>query len=121
MDRTRRFRIAAAKENRGRQRLGWRYSAKLKALGVEHCQSQRQQGCSYAEIAEQLGISTLTLSRWLDAEPQPSAAFRAVEVVPESEPSANDETQSLCVVTPGGLRIEGLAWSQVLDLARALG
>jgi len=63
----------------------------------------------------------LTLSRWLKA-PEPAAAvFRPVEVIAEPESSVEIEAGSLCAVTPAGLRIEGLAWSQVLELARVLG
>jgi hypothetical protein len=120
MDQARRFREAAAKENQGRQRLGWRYSSKVKALGVAHCRARRQGGGSFIAIAEELGISALTLSRWWKVPRPTPATFRPVKVV-ESETSAQIEGQCLCVVTPGGLRIEGLAWSQVLELAGVLG
>ncbi len=117
MDRAKQFREAAARENQGRQRNGWRYSPDLRALGTEYCRSQRRAGRSFREIAEDLGVSTLTLSRWQD-EP-PIAGFRPVEVIADSEIRDPTEEMSLSVVTPGGLRIEGLSWAQVLELARS--
>ena len=116
MDRAKQFREAAAQENRGRQRMGWRYSVELRRVGATYCRQQRQAGRSLREIAEDLGISALTLSRWLE-EP-PAAGFRPVEVIAARE-EGDSETESLCAVTPGGLRIEGLSWPQVMELARA--
>ena len=121
MDRVRRFRESAAVENQGRQRLGWRYSADLKALGVAHCRARREDGGSYAEIAEELGISALTLSRWLESGKPSASAFRPVEVVAEPGSLTSIEAGSLRVILPTGLRIEGLVWPQVLELARVLG
>ena len=117
MDRAKQFRETAARENQGRQRNGWRYSPDLRALGAEYCRSQRRAGRVFREIAEDLGVSTLTLSRWHDESP--SAGFRPVEVVADSEVRDPVEEMSLSVITPGGLRIEGLSWPQVLELARA--
>lgn len=117
MDRAKQFREAAARENHGRQKNGWRYSPELRALGAEYCREQRRSGRSLREIAADLGVSTLTLSRWLE-EPE-AARFRAVEVVADPVVTVNEGESTLCVVTPGGLRIEGLSWLQVTELARA--
>lgn len=117
MDRAKQFREAAAQENHGRQKNGWRYSPGLRALAVEYCGRQRRSGGSLREIAEDLGVSTLTLSRWLE-EP-PAVGFRPVEVIADPEVSDHEKASSLCALTPGGLRIEGLSWSQVMELARA--
>ena len=115
MDRAEQFREAAAQENLGRQRTGWRYSRELRALAVEHCRRERRTGRPWTEIAEELGVSTVTLSRWLE-EPA-VAGFRAVTVV--ADELASESSSSLAAVTPGGLRLEGLSWSQVKELARA--
>ncbi len=115
MDRARHFREAAARENWGRSKRGWRYSPELRHLAVEYCQAQRQAGVSWSEISTELGVSALSLGRWLAEEPR--ASFRPVEVIADQE--ASERAVSLVVVTPGGLRIEGLAWSQVLELARS--
>lgn len=115
MDRAESFRQAAAQQNRGRSKNSWRYPRALKDLAIEYCRAQRRRGTSWSKISESLGVSTVTLSRWCAA---PSAGrFRAVEV---REPAAttSDASASLAVVTPGGLRVEGLSWSQVLELVK---
>ena len=115
MDRAEQFREAAAQENLGRQRTGWRYSRELKALAAAHCRQERRADRPWTEIAAELGVSTVTLSRWLQ-EP-PVVGFRAVTVV--ADEAVSDSSSSLTAVTPGGLRLEGLSWSQVKELARA--
>jgi predicted transcriptional regulator len=116
MNRATEFREAAAEANRDRQRTGWRYPKALRRLAVAFCRDRRRAGRPYAEIVEELDITAMTLSRWLDDdEPQP--AFRPVQVV---EPQATSPSVPLRVVTSSGLEIEGLEFSQVLELARAL-
>ena len=121
MDRAKQFREAAARENQGRHKNGWRYSPELRALGAEYSRNQRRSGRAFREIAEDLSVSTLTLSRWL--EQAPAAGFRPVEVIADPESSEGEQELgekelSLCALTPGGLRIEGLSWPQVMELAR---
>lgn len=113
MDRSRQFREAAARENEGRSKTGWRYSAELKGLAVDVVHEGRKSGMSWAELSEDLGVSALTLGRWFEAA-RP-ARFHPVEVV---EDESSSESGALAAITPGGLRIEGLAWAQVLELTR---
>ena len=117
MDRAKNFREAAARENQGRQRGGWRYSSELRALAAELSWRERQAGRPQKEIAAELGISTVTLSRWL--EESSGAGFRPVAVVADEAIPESGSSSSLTAVTPGGLRLEGLSWSQVMELARA--
>ena len=116
MDRSKQFRETAAIENRGRSKAGWRYSSELKSLAIEHCRAERQAGCSWADLSAQLGVSSLTLSRWLDTAS--ATGFRPVAVIEDPEPQPVAEGTGLTVTTPRGLRIEGLSWSQVLEMAR---
>jgi transposase-like protein len=67
MDRSEKFRTAAARHNKHRSANRWRYPEELKTLAVEHCQDSRLAGQSYSKIAESLGVTPLTLSRWLEA------------------------------------------------------
>lgn len=119
MDRARLFREAAAKANEGRDRTGWRYSASLRRLALDHCRSSRRAHQSFSEIARALGVSTVTLGRWLDAEPvEPSTTqFREVVLAPSAPAPAASQ---LVVVLPSGLRVEGLDLRQVLELNRSL-
>ncbi len=117
MNRAKQFRTVAARENQGRQRTGWRYSEELRSLAAEHCRRQRQAGRPLAKIAEELGVSTLTLNRWLETSSE--VGFRPVAVIPDTGDTDSDDAVTLSAMTPGGLRIEGLSWSQALELARA--
>lgn len=117
MDRAKQFREVAARANRGRRKNGWRYSSELRTLAAEYCRRQRQAGYPLTEVAAELGVSTVTLSRWL--EDAPAAGFRPVAVVADPASSESASHTLLTAVTPGGLRLEGLTWSQVMELARA--
>lgn len=123
MDTLSRFRRSVETSNRGRRRMGWRYSGEEKALAVAYCHQRQEEGWSLASIAEELGVSPLTLSRWLTGSAARTGGFREISVVePElvvSPEEIGEVSPGLCVVTPGGLRIEGLEWPQVLELARA--
>ena len=123
MDRARQFREAAERHNGDRGRTGWRYPPELRAVAVAHCRERREAGRPFSEIVADLGITLASLSRWqeaLAAAPEATeASFLPVAVVePPAGGSAGSEVR---VVTPGGLRIEGLVWAQVLELARVFG
>lgn len=117
MDQATRFREAAERHNEGRGRTGWRYPPEIRALAVEYCERALEAGASMASITAELGITPMSLSRWLDEERPRSAVF-PVQVV---EPPTDEQRQSsLAAVTPGGLRIEGLDWAGILDLVYLL-
>ena len=119
MDQAELFRETAARANEGRDRTGWRYSASLRRLAVEYCRSCRSRQQPFAEIARALGVSTLTLGRWLqEAQREPGPRFREV-VLDQSAPSPSVDA-ALAVVMPSGVRVEGLSLSGVIELARAL-
>ena len=116
MDRAKQFREWAARENQGRTKAGWRYSEELKGLAAAYARERRQSGDTWATLSEELGVSALTLGRWLESEARPR--FHPVEVVNEEVERSESWPTSLSVLTPNGLRIEGLEWAQVLELTR---
>ena len=70
---------------------------------------------SFSRIAEELGISTVTLGRWIrEGTTKEVPGFREV-VVEHDESSSSD---SLAVVLAKGVRIEGLTLVHALELAR---
>jgi hypothetical protein len=105
------FRVAAERENQGRDRSGWRYSKATRELATAFCGAERRVGKSFATIAERLQISTLTLGRWLEEPAEP--AFQEVKIF-EGSPGG------LRVVLPSGLSIEGLDLAQAVELAKLL-
>lgn len=122
MDRARQFREAAAHLNRDRGKNGWRYPEPLRVLAVEHCRERRRAQLSFSRIAAELGVSTVTLGRWIErAETLPAPeeerpVFRQVVVEPEQLAA----TTGLALVLPSGLRIEGLGVADTLELVRGL-
>ena len=84
-----------------------------------HCgecgQMYRADGSDPVVRSEQVR-ETATLSRGMEATP--SKGFRPVAVIEDPEPLQVPEGSGLAVTTAGGLRIEGLSWPQVLEMAR---
>ena len=121
MDTLTRFRRSVETSNQGRRRKGWRYSEEEKALAVAFSRQQQEKDWSLALIAEELGVSALTLSRWRAERPSKPGGFREISVVEavDSTEEPPRASHGLRVVTPSGLQIEGLEWRQVLELARA--
>ena len=95
---------------------GKRYEPALKGRVIEFARSRRDQGESWVQIADEIGIAFETLRRWCVAvEPSASRAMVPVEVVAEPR----DRTVS--IVSAGGHRIEGLTLQEAVAVLRALG
>jgi hypothetical protein len=84
---------------------------------VEIARKLRREGRSWSRVAESLGLRVETVRRWCgSAGQEPStASLRAVEVV--SEPDA----RTMVVVSPRGLRVEGLGVRDVIAVLEAIG
>src|SRR5258708_201609 len=96
-----RFRAAAARENRGRGRMGPRYSTALHAQAVRYWVQRQRAGDDLAEVAATLGVAPWSLQRWARAP-----RVQPVQMVP---PAAPRVASSLTVVlTADSVRIEGL-------------
>ena len=96
-----RFRAAAARENRGRGRMGRRYSAALHAQAVQYWVQRQRAGDDLADVAATLGVAPWSLQRWARAP-----RVQPVQVVP---PAASRVVVPLVVVvTADSVRIEGL-------------
>ena len=72
-----RFRAAAALENRGRDRMGRRYSAALRAQAVRYWAQREAEGDVLPEVATALSVAPWSLQRWARAPRLPP-----VHVVP---------------------------------------
>ena len=114
MDRAQQFREAAATANNHPLKSRWRYSEQLRRLALEHYRERRREGRPLLQITEELGVSAHTLSRWRKRAEKSTAQFQPVRVT-ESRPTP---ASLLRVTTPGGLRIEGLSFQQVVELVR---
>lgn len=94
-------------------RSSLRYEPDLKLRILEYFHRRRAEGAPQKTVAAEVGVSWMTLRRWLDDEsPEPCTRLVPVELV---EPA-----QVLTLVTPRGFRLEGLTPRQALDLLRHL-
>lgn len=81
----------------------------------------RREGRSLEAACKDLGISDSSYRKWREAA-APSPAMRPVEVtalVP-AMPAPLAPAETLCLVAPGGYRIEGLSVESAATLLRAL-
>jgi transposase-like protein len=77
--------------------------------------TRRAQGAWWSELARHLGIPAQTLMRWAAASRSGrSLSLRPVEVL-EAEP-----VRTMSIVSPSGLRVEGLTIGDVITILRGL-
>jgi hypothetical protein len=94
-----------------------RYSPGLKTRILDVVRARREQGASWDQLAEQLGVSLETLRRWFVGHPpKVKRRMRRVQVVAERE-----RTVGVIVVSVSGHRVEGLTLEQTIELLLALG
>jgi hypothetical protein len=96
-----RFRAAAALENRGRGRMGRRYSAALRAQAVRYWAQREPEGDALPEVAAALGVAPWSLQRWARAP-----RVRPVQIMPQVTPPL--ARHLVVVLTADSVRIEGL-------------
>ena len=99
---------------------GKRFEPELRARIVAFAERRRREGASWMAIATELGACFETVRRWCSGVEPTSAQLRRVEVVADAVtvPSARSP---LALVTPNGLRVEGVSLDEIITLVRALG
>jgi hypothetical protein len=101
--------IAAVKRRRVR-----RYPSKLKARITAWVAKRRAGGAWWCDVARPLGIPAQTLVRW--SAPRAAAGIAVVPVDVIGAPPLGTVT----LVSPTGLRIEGVAVADAIAVLRAL-
>jgi transposase len=109
-----RFRKAVATYFGGRAGRGARYPEDLQEEAVVLARSGMLSGKSLGSVARELGVGSITLTRWLQGARE---TLRPVEVQEEE----SGEVSSLALVAPSGWRIEGLRLEDLPKLLRVLG
>jgi len=84
----------------------------VRERGKAYARGRAAAGATAAEIASELGVAEKTAVRWI--RPDVSAALLRVRVVDGARPRAT-ETGPI-VITPSGLRVEGLDLDAVCTL-----
>lgn len=112
------FRQAVARL--GRRGRGKRYPRELREQALAILERSVEAGWSLASVADELGVPPITLSRWAKAgnNGEGRGGFRPVSVVESRE---SFPRQHIVVVTPGGVRVEGLDLAGALKMVRVLG
>lgn len=99
---------------------GKRFDPELRRRIVAFAERRRREGASWMAIATELGACFETVRRWCGGGSSPAAPqLRRVEVM--AEPVVERACRALVVLTPNGLRIEGMGLDEVVALVRALG
>ena len=123
LDSARRLRLQARSfENRGKP-TGTRYSPAFRAAVVRHAHAQVREGVAVSRIARSLGLRPKTLTLWM--RDMPASKLRTVRVERDARPIPSAATvaaaeQRLVVVTPRGVRVEGLDLDGVVQVLRLL-
>lgn len=96
---------------------GKRYPSELQARATALAQELRLDGWSWTRIAAHLGTRVETVRRWCLREEGPRAPtrMRAIEVV--AERGSGD----IAIVSPSGIRVEGVTVADVIAVLRAFG
>lgn len=119
-DELRDLRRELARVERGR---GQWYADALRERAGAWARTQREVGATWREISAAVGLPAETLRRWTattarDASP----VLVPIEIVGEHEAEDHAaEERDVRIVTPGGLRIEGLTTADAIAIVRVLG
>ena len=91
----------------------------MRQFAVAYCDATIGEGGSVSLAAGELGVSEATLAKWMEAEDEVADGAREFrEVVVDRQEMA---AGAVSVVTPLGLRVEGLDLYGAIELVRALG
>ena len=113
----RRLRSEAQQLTRGKAPTGVRYPATFRTTAVALARPRLATGTPFVRVARELGLPTKSLARWLRRRPAPR--LRPVVVRPDPAPLP-PPTGGLVLVTPQGLRVEGLEPAALVAVLRAL-
>jgi predicted transcriptional regulator len=119
-DELRDLRRELARIERGR---GLWYPDALRERAAAWARARREVGATWREISATVGLPAETLRRWTSAAARDARpALVPIEIV--REPEAEDHgvaDRDVRIMTPGGLRIEGLTTADAIAIVRVLG
>jgi hypothetical protein len=92
----------------------------VRAMVLGYARRQRRRGASWRTIASELGLSASAMQRWAKRHARPRAR-RAAAMVPVQVREERLEGRGLAVVTPSGVRVEGLSLEAAVHVLQQLG
>jgi transposase-like protein len=120
------FRLESAKLREGRKRGAAPYPPEMRRFAVRHAEALLTLGSTLYSAAEELGISDMTLRKWVDAaklqKATDEATFVPVRVVedPDARTKRMPTANELRLECPGGYVVRGLDLDGAAKLLRAL-
>ena len=114
----RRLRTEAQRLARGKPPSQVRYPDAYRRAAVAVARRRQERGGSVAHLARELGVSEPTLTKWL--RPPALPVLRPVAVVAAPTPERSAVARPV-LVTPHGVRVEGLDRDGLILVLRALG
>lgn len=118
-DRVRRLRTEISRLRHGRAPTAVRYPSAIRRQVTAIARRRRAEGADVAGIAREIGVAPWTLALWL--RPPAAAVIRAVDVVPEAPQHSAVAVTGPVLITPEGVRVEGLDRGTLVAVLRALG
>ena len=116
-DATRHLRAAARRLAHGKSRSQVRYPEAFRRATVTPMRRRQERGGSLRRLAQDIGVSEPTLTKWL--RPAPGRALRPVAVTVMSRPDSPADASPV-LITPTGVRVEGLDRDALIVVLRAL-
>ena len=113
------LRSEARRLARGKVPRAIRYPARFRTAAVALARTQLRRGHAVDRVAAVVGVTTPTLARWLRCRPVPPP-LRPVAVMGDS-PRDVTPASSIVLITPHGVRVEGLDREGIVTVLRALG
>lgn len=108
-------------ERRGERRRGApRYPADLVAFAVNHTRTEQTAGRSLHAAADDLGLSAMTLGKWIARAGQSTGQRMREVVVHEATVETSPDARTVEVETASGHVVRGLSVVDAAALLRAL-
>jgi len=118
-DEARRIRTAVQRQQELRTGTAIRYPEQLRRQALAYASRRQKAGDSLKSIARGLGLRPQLLFYW--QKKASSGVLRRVRIAPTRDVRAMPvETGQLVLLTPGGLRVEGLDVNRLVELLEAL-
>jgi hypothetical protein len=113
----RRLRAEAQQLARGKAPRAIRYPARFRIAAVRVARAHLERGRALAEVARTLGLTTPTLQHWLERPTVPR--LRPVALEAAAMRGEHDAARPV-LITPQGVRVEGLDREALVAVLRAL-
>jgi len=117
-DEIRCLRAEARRLAQGKIRSQVRYPQAFRRATVALARMRLRQGGSVTRLAQDVGVSVPTVTKWL--QPAAVPVLRPVAVTPAPTPE-RDAVGRAVLVTPNGVRVEGLDRDMLIGVLQALG